>query len=66
MAQAAGYPKVVSAHSLTEMETAIADFKAEPQLTFLNLKIKKGSKKNLGRPKKSPSFVAKRFKEFLK
>jgi len=62
---ACGYSQVVYIHNLRELQAEIMLWQAKPALTFLYLKIAKGTKENLGRPKITPSEVKKRLMRFL-
>ncbi len=65
IAKAVGYKYSYYAHNISEFEKYIEDWKEKGGLTFLYLRIKKGSKKDLGRPKISPPEVKKKLMEFL-
>lgn len=66
IAAACGYTQVVYTHDLDELARAIANWKLDQKLTFIYLKIAKGSKKELGRPKMKPYEVKKRLQVFLR
>lgn len=66
IAAACGYEKSCYIHSLHELEKCIQEWKMTKGLTFIYLKISKGSKPNLGRPKVTPSEVKTRLQKFLK
>ncbi|OXS72627.1 phosphonopyruvate decarboxylase [Lysinibacillus sp. KCTC 33748] len=66
IAAACGYEKSCYIHSLHELEKCIQEWKMAKGLTFIYLKISKGSKQNLGRPKVTPSEVKTRLQRFLK
>lgn len=66
MAAACGYRKSIYIHDLKELESVIKSWKKTKGLTFLYMKIAKGSKKNLGRPKIKPDEVKERLQRFLK
>ncbi|WP_045519161.1 phosphonopyruvate decarboxylase [Neobacillus niacini] len=65
IAAACGYSKSIYIHNLSELETSIKTWKKEKQLTFLYIKIAKGSKVDLGRPKMKPHEVKERLKVFI-
>ncbi len=65
IAAACGYTKSIYVHNLVELESHIKDWKREKNLTFLYLKIAKGSLDGLGRPKMKPHEVKERLKVFL-
>lgn len=59
VAQALGYKKVYSVSSKKEMINVLSEIKegfnvGSNELTFLEIKVKKGARKDLGRPKSSP------------
>ncbi|MFO1445079.1 phosphonopyruvate decarboxylase [Bacillus sp. Bva_UNVM-123] len=66
IAASCGYEKSFYLHSLKELEEQIQLWKKTNGLTFLYLKISKGSEPNLGRPKISPSEVKIRLRKFIK
>ena len=65
VALACGYRSGVSADSLTGLEEALRYTLKVPGPHMIHLRIKPGSKINLGRPSISPADVARRFKTFL-
>lgn len=65
IAAACGYSKSIYIHNLSELEAQINNWKREKSLTFLYMKISKGSKEDLGRPKMKPHEVKERLKVFL-
>lgn len=65
IAAACGYEKSSYIHNLDELENGIQEWKETKGLTFLYIKITKGSKPNLGRPKVFPSEVKTRLKRFI-
>lgn len=66
LAAALGYPSAVYAHDEEELVSLLETWKKNPQLTFIYLKIAKGSKKNLGRPKVKPWEVRERLRAYLR
>lgn len=65
IAKASGYRRSVITNSIDEIGSHIEQWKANPVLTFLHIKIEKGSKKNLGRPTVKPFEVKKRIMAFM-
>lgn len=65
IAAACGYEKSLYIHSLEELEKEIQEWKKTKGLTFLYLKIAKGSKQNLGRPNVTPREVKARLQRFI-
>ncbi|MFC5602749.1 phosphonopyruvate decarboxylase [Sporosarcina koreensis] len=65
IAAGCGYEKSFYIHSLGELEKEIQEWKKTKGLTFLHIKIAKGSKQNLGRPEVTPSEVKKRLQRFI-
>ncbi len=65
IAAACGYTNSIYVHNLEELETYIKAWKKEKKLTFIYIKISKGSKENLGRPKIKPYEVKERLKVFI-
>ena len=67
IAKSFGYDKVICLNTLTELSEVLQDFSNQVKggATFIYIPIKKGSKKDLGRPKVTPKEVAKRLKTFL-
>lgn len=60
-----GYDRSIITNDLNELNKEIKQWKKNPKLTFINIKIKKGSKKNLGRPTIKPFEVKERLIKFL-
>jgi len=65
IAAACGYEKSIYIHSLRELEEHIQLWKKTKGLTFLYVKIAKGSSPNLGRPKVRPYEVKNRLRNFI-
>jgi phosphonopyruvate decarboxylase len=65
VAQACGYTFIYHAHDLIEFDQAIEKWEKAGGLGFIHLKIAKGSKSSLGRPKLKPSEVKERFIRFI-
>ena len=65
VAAACGYTKSIYVHDLAELESRIQDWRRQKALTFLYMKIAKGSREGVGRPKCKPDEVKQRLKVFL-
>lgn len=65
VASSCGYSRAVYVHNLSELKDAIQLWKQDKGLTFLHLKIKKGSRENLGRPQIKPYEVKERLRVFI-
>lgn len=65
IAASCGYENSIYVHNLVELAQFIQDWKKQPQLTFLYLRITKGSMKGVGRPKLKPYEVKERMQVFL-
>ncbi|MDN4608472.1 phosphonopyruvate decarboxylase [Sporosarcina highlanderae] len=65
IAAACGYEKSLYIHNLKELEKEIQKWKKTKGLTFLHLKIRTGSKQNLGRPQVTPHEVKIRLQQFI-
>ena len=65
LAKNSGYDLSHEVNSLKELELAVVKWRQDPKLTFLRYKISQGSKSDLGRPTKSPTEIAERFKNFI-
>ncbi|MBD5447567.1 MAG: phosphonopyruvate decarboxylase [Treponema sp.] len=61
-----GYENVIKAKTLQELEQVLIDVKTNNKLTFVEVIVKKGARRELGRPKGSPQDNKKAFMEFLK
>ena len=55
IAKSCGYKTVLSAETESEIINQLPEFKKSPGPSFLEIKVKKGSRSNLGRPATSPS-----------
>ena len=68
VASSCGYSKVCCAQNLDELKKALQDFMESKNngAHFIYIRIAKGSKENLGRPKITPKQVALRLNRFLK
>ncbi len=65
IASSCGYPQTVYVHNLAELETWMKAWKQDKKLTFLYLKISRGSREDLGRPKIKPYEVKERLRVFI-
>jgi phosphonopyruvate decarboxylase len=65
VAAACGYRKAYFVHNLEELQNQIEAWKNHMSLTFIHLKIKKGTMETLGRPKIRPYEVKNRLMAFL-
>lgn len=65
IASSCGYGSSIYLHDLNELEHHILDWKRTKGLTFLYVKIAKGSKETLGRPHIKPHEVTVRLKKYL-
>ena len=65
ISSAAGYKNSVYVHDIQELDYRIKSWKKNLELTFLYLKIRKGSIKNLGRPSVKPHVVKERLMKLL-
>ena len=63
IAQACGYPRVLKATSVDEIESLMSENTEE--LTFVHMKIRPGEANNLPRPSMKPYEVAQRFRAWL-
>ena len=66
LAQSLGYPFSSYIHSLDELEKNLQAWNENQILSFSYLKIRKGSKKPLGRPKVKPHEIKTRLMQFIK
>jgi phosphonopyruvate decarboxylase len=65
LAASLAYKNSYYAHDLAEMETLIKNWKKNPGLTFIYIKIAKGSIEKLARPSLSPELTKERLLEFI-
>jgi len=65
IAAESGYNRSVASNNLNAIRTMIKDWEKNPFLTLLHVKIKKGSKNNLGRPTVLPYEVRERIMKFI-
>lgn len=65
IAASSGYPVSQYAHNLEEFEKKYNDWKQKQQLTFLQIRIAKGARKEPGRPKVKPYEVKERLMKFI-
>lgn len=71
IAKACGYKKIYSAKTAAELDNVLAQIKKSfenntNELAFVEVKVSKGARKDLGRPKSTPQENKKAFMEFLK
>ncbi|WP_188646058.1 phosphonopyruvate decarboxylase [Marinithermofilum abyssi] len=66
IAASCGYTKSIYIHNLEELHTAMREWRQSGGLTFLYMRISKGSRKQLGRPKIKPYEVKERLQTFIK
>lgn len=65
LAASAGYKNAFYAHDISDLEKFIRSWKTHNGLTFVYMKIAKGSKSILGRPNLSPHQVGERLMKFI-
>lgn len=65
IAACSGYANAIYVHNLDELTQYIQAWKQEQKLTFLYIKIAKGSMNGVGRPKEKPFEVKERLQVFL-
>jgi phosphonopyruvate decarboxylase len=65
LAAAVGYTNAYYAHDLIEFAKLVGNWQVHPELTFIYIKIAKGSKENLGRPNVKPYEVKERLMKFI-
>lgn len=65
IAKAVGYKVTYSAETMTELETKLAEIKHAEGPVFFQVCVKKGNRKELGRPTTTPIQNKKAFMEFL-
>jgi phosphonopyruvate decarboxylase len=65
IAASCGYASSIYVHNLEELRASLREWKNTKGLTFLYMKIAKGSKEHLGRPKIKPHEVKERLRYFL-
>ncbi|TAE00220.1 MAG: phosphonopyruvate decarboxylase [Bacteroidetes bacterium] len=65
VAASVGYPNTIHVHSLSELETYIQNWKKNPVMTFLLIKMAQGSPATLGRPGVKPPQVKERLMKFM-
>ena len=54
IAKAVGYASVCSVDNLSELQKVLCDIKSMPAPVLLEVKVKKGNRKDLGRPTTTP------------
>ncbi|MBQ7620473.1 MAG: phosphonopyruvate decarboxylase, partial [Treponema sp.] len=65
IATGCGYENVVKAATLSELDAAIKGAKESKKLSFIEVLVKKGARKDLGRPKTTPRENKEALMEFL-
>ncbi len=60
-----GYENVVKVQTAEELDAALNDSETKDKLTFIEVFVKKGARKDLGRPTKTPQENKKALMEFL-
>jgi phosphonopyruvate decarboxylase len=65
IAAACGYTRSIYIHNLKELESGIIEWQKNPELTFMYIRVRRGTKENLGRPAIKPYQVKDRLMEFL-
>lgn len=65
VARACGYKHVASVSSEDDIKAALATMQNEDGPQFLEIKVRQGTRKNLGRPKATPAQNKKQFMSFL-
>ena len=66
IAKACGYGNVVKASTKEELDAILKDENTFDKLTFIEVLVRKGARKDLGRPKTTPQENKKAMMEFLK
>ncbi len=66
IAQSCGYKKVFQAKTAQELKEILEIARESKELTFIEVKVKKGARKDLGRPTTTPIENKNAFMEFLK
>ncbi|MCR5763696.1 MAG: phosphonopyruvate decarboxylase [Treponema sp.] len=66
IAKSCGYKKIYKAETIQELEAVLKSAREENELTFIEVKVKKGARKDLGRPTTTPIENKNAFMEFLK
>ena len=66
IAKACGYENVVKASTKEELDAILKDKNTFDKLTFIEVLVRKGARKDLGRPKTTPQENKKAMMEFLK
>ena len=65
VARACGYPHARSVHDESALDAAVAELAAQPGPAMLEIRIKKGSRKDLGRPTMTPAELKERFSRYV-
>jgi phosphonopyruvate decarboxylase len=65
IAAACGYTNSIYIHNLKELESGLLNWQNNTELTFMYIRVKRGTKENLGRPLIKPYQVKDRLMEFI-
>lgn len=65
IAAASGYPQAYKVDTLAQLQHILDQWHANPELTFVHMRVKPGILSPLGRPSETPSAIALRFKHFV-
>ena len=65
LAAASGYARVVSAGSAAQLAEGLSQWQGDPQLTFMHIPLRLGTRPDLSRPKHRPADVTQRFRTFV-
>jgi len=65
LAAASGYARVVSAGSAAQLAEGLSQWQGDPQLTFMHIPLRLGTRPDLSRPKHRPAEVTQRFRTFV-
>ncbi len=66
IAEGCGYENVIKVDTPEELDAVLNDSETKEKLTFVEVLVKKGARKDLGRPKSTPQENKKALMEFLK
>lgn len=66
IASGCGYEKVIKVNTIEELEAVLKEKDIKGKLTFIEVIVKKGARKDLGRPKTTPQENKKSLMEFLR
>jgi len=65
VAKSCGYENIISVSTASDLEKTLSSDAVGKKLTFIEIKVKKGARKDLGRPTSTPAENKKAFMEFL-